>query len=58
MTSSNQLAQEFAYFLTHSADYRTSITPTNLERICSICLDLLTTIPAAREAIFEYFSSL
>jgi hypothetical protein len=58
MSSSNQLSQDFAYFIHHSADYRTSITPANLERTCSICLNLLTTIPSAREAIFEYFNSL
>jgi hypothetical protein len=57
-SSSNQLAQDFAFFIHHSADYRTLTTPANLERTCSICLNLLTTIPSAREAIFDYFNSL
>lgn len=57
MSSSNQLSQDFAFFIRHSADYRT-LTPANLERTCSICLNLLTTIPSAREAIFDYFNSL
>jgi hypothetical protein len=58
MSSSNQLSQDFAFFIHHSADYRSLLTPSNLEHTCSICLNLLTTIPSAREAIFEYFNSL
>ncbi|CAF1985037.1 unnamed protein product [Rotaria magnacalcarata] len=58
MSSSNQLSQDFAFFIHHSADYRTLTIPANLERTCSICLNLLTTIPSAREAIFDYFNSL
>ncbi|CAF4025039.1 unnamed protein product [Rotaria sp. Silwood2] len=58
MSSSDQLSQDFAFFIRHSADYRTLTIPANLERTCSICLNLLTTIPSAREAIFDYFNSL
>ncbi|CAF1033198.1 unnamed protein product [Rotaria sordida] len=58
MSSSDQLSQDFAFFIRHSADYRTLTIPVNLERTCSICLNLLTTIPSAREAIFDYFNSL
>ncbi|CAF1118161.1 unnamed protein product [Adineta ricciae] len=58
MTSSNQLSQDFAFFIHHSADSRTLTTPDNLERTCSICLNLLTTFPSARDAIFDYFNSL
>jgi hypothetical protein len=57
-SSSNQLSQDFVFFVHHSADYRTLTIPANLERTCSICLNLLTTIPSAREAIFDYFNSL
>jgi hypothetical protein len=58
MSSSNQLSQDLAFFIHHSADYRTLTIPANLERTCSICLNLLTTIPSAREAVFDYFNSL
>lgn len=58
MSTSNQLSQDFAFFIHNSADYRSLTLPENLERTCSICLNLLTTIPAAREAIFDYFNSL
>ncbi|CAF0803435.1 unnamed protein product [Adineta steineri] len=57
-SSSNQLAQDFAFFIHHSTDSRTLTTPANIERTCSICLNLLTTFPSAREAIFDYFNSL
>ena len=58
MSSSNQLAEDFAFFIHNSTDYRMLTVSTNLERTCSICLNLLTTIPSAREAIFDYFNSL
>jgi hypothetical protein len=58
MSSSNQLFDDFALFIRHSSDYRALTIPANLERTCSICLNLLTSIPAAREAIFDYFNSL
>ena len=58
MSSSDQLSQDFAFFIHHSTDYRALTIPTNLERTCSICLNLLTEIPAAREAVFDYFNSL
>ena len=58
MSSSNQLEQDFSFFIHHSVDNRALTTPADLERTCSICLNLLTQLPSAREAIFDYFNSL
>lgn len=58
MSTSKQLADDFAYLIHHSVDYRALTTPENLQRTCAVCLDLLTKLPSARETIFDYFNSL
>ena len=58
MSVSEQLEQDFSFFIHQSRSYQTENFAANLERTCSICLNLLTQLPSAREAIFDYFNSL
>lgn len=58
MSSSKQLEEDFSFFIHQSRDYKAENLAANLERTCSICLNLLTQLPSSRQAIFDYFNSL